>query len=413
MHSMNETILLLDFGASRIKAALYDIENKVFLCEYDEITPAPVFGTDGSVEIPANTYRIALFTLLKNFEKNFHRPKEIYLATEMGGFLLADANGKPITQYISWRDERAERSGVLSRLKSNDQEFRKITGMRLKPGIPFATLAYFAEKIPQRSYFLSLPEWILLSCGTHLRAVDETIAAASGLYDIEKRCWSEFLLDQLRTLGVPEFKRNLIEKDFSPIGYLPLWGGNVPVFGGIGDLQAAMLGAEINDQVLCINLGTGSQVNAILSCDKINARAEFRPFFNERRLVTVSHIPAGRALRVFEQFFSAISHDPNTFWKIVENLSVEEVLKAPIQLDLNLFATAWHWNGKGGKIFGITETNFTPRHIIASIVRSFTEQYSEAVSIVDPDRRIPMVRLAGGLARRIPILHDVFASILG
>ena len=404
--------LLLDFGASRVKAALYDPAAARFIAAAEAPAPEPMLGDDGAVEIPAERYKAVLAGLVAALTRQGPQIGAAYLTTEMHGFLLVDAAGRPLTPYISWRDERGVRSGLLDRLQAeHGARFRAITGMRLKPGLPFVTLAYLAARgqVPKDARVLCLADWI---AGASARGgTDETMAAASGLYDIERRSWSDELLSVLASLGVPALQLpRVVDGRMVPVGNLSLGAMAVPVFGGIGDMQAAALGARIAaNRSLCVNLGTGSQVSVIDGASS-DARTEVRPFF-DHRLTTVSHIPAGRALRVFQDFFDSLAGG-ESFWPVVAGLSAAEVLDSPLTVDLNLFATAWRWSG-GGSISGIGETTLTPRGLAAAVVRAFAAQYPEAVSVVDPDRRCNTIQLAGGLARRIAILPELIATLSG
>ncbi len=402
--------LLLDFGASRVKATLYDPAAGRFVAAAEAPAPEPAYGDDGSVAIPAERYRSVLAGLVAALTRHQPEVGAAYLTTEMHGFLLTDAAGRPLTPYISWRDERGMRSGLLDKLQAeHGARFRAITGMRLKPGLPFVTLAYLAanDQVPKGARVLSLADWIAGARG----GTDETMAAASGLYDIERRSWSDELLSALAARGVPALQLPpVVDGRTVPVGTLSLGAKAIPMFGGIGDMQAAVLGSGIAaNRSLCVNLGTGSQVSVIDEASS-DARTEVRPFF-DHRLTTISHIPAGRALRVFQDFFDTLA-GRESFWPAVAGLSAAEVLDSPLTVDLNLFATAWRWTG-GGSITGITETTLTPRGLAAAVVRALASQYPEAVSMVDPDRRCNTIQLAGGLARRIPILPEVIARLSG
>jgi sugar (pentulose or hexulose) kinase len=103
--------LLVDFGATRIKSLLFDSVESVIIDNEECVSPsAKSNSTDlNKFEIPIEEFWVALLDtagkiLLRNPEKNI---KRIWICSEMHGFVLTDLDGRAITPYISWKDQRA------------------------------------------------------------------------------------------------------------------------------------------------------------------------------------------------------------------------------------------------------------------------------------------------------------------
>jgi sugar (pentulose or hexulose) kinase len=401
--------LLLDLGASRLKVALYDRETRNFVAQNDVAAPVPVFGSMGEIEVPADSHGPLVRALCEQaIAAAGLVPENAFICSEMHGFALA-AKGQQST-YVSWRDERAARSGVLATLHEQvGADFRRITGMKLRAGLPFVTLVHMARQgsITADGTLLSLPELVISQLGQLSGYMDETMACGLGLYDLEARAWSPQLLALLGH-NAPRLLCPIVAGQ-APIGTITLCGAEIPVMAAVGDLQAAVHGSYCPPgSALCVNIGTGSQVNRISYYPK-DLTVEERPFFHGFRMATLSHIPAGRALRVFESFFASFSDDDSGFWSLAQSLSAEEVAAAPLSVDLNCFAGAWRYRG-GGLISGILEGNFTVRTLIASIIKSMVEQYLDAIALLDPDGTCDEIRLAGGVPRLLPALCEMLAQ---
>jgi hypothetical protein len=327
----------------------------------------------------------------------------------MHGFLLDSPDRPPI--YYSWRDERAVQSGLLAELTSElGDSFRAITGMRLRAGLPFVTLCHLARynEIPQDSRVLSLAEWLVSRLGVLTPVTDESLAAGLGTYDLDRAEWSKPLLDRIAREGapVPSFLTP-VPAGRSSLGHLILAGTEIPVLAAIGDLQAAVYGAGCTPvSALCINIGTGSQINRI-GVRPPNSFVEERAFLDKSRMATISHIPAGRAFRLLEEFFEQIAGGGGaTFWRLAGDLTEEEIEKACVAVDLNCFAGAWRYRD-GGSIRYIHEGQFSPRTLVAGAVRALIDQYLDAIALIDPKGETNEIVLAGGMGRRLPAFSKV------
>lgn len=401
--------LLLDLGASRLKVALYDRETRNFVVQNDVAAPVPVFGPGGEIEVPSDGHSQLVRALCEQaIAAAGQMPENAFICSEMHGFALV-AKGQE-SAYISWRDERAARSGVLAALHEQlGTDFRRITGMKLRAGLPLVTLVHMARQggISAVATLLSLPELVISRLGRLSGCMDETMACGLGLYDIESRAWSPQLLALLGQ-NAPKLLRPVAAGQ-APIGTLSLCDIEIPVMAAVGDLQAAVHGSYCPPvSALCVNIGTGSQVNRI-GYHPQDLAVEERPFFGELRMATLSHIPAGRALRVFEGFFASLSGGDSGFWPLAQSLSAEEVAAAPLSVDLNCFAGAWRYQG-GGQISGIAEGNFTVRTLAASILKAMAAQYLDAIAMLDPEGVCNEIRLAGGVPRRLPALCEMLAQ---
>ncbi|HOX23616.1 MAG TPA: FGGY family carbohydrate kinase, partial [Elusimicrobiales bacterium] len=301
--------ILIDFGASRVKYACFDARSKKFFNEGDTASPRPV-RTAGLVweESPA-ALRSAFLSACRKAAVGLERPpRGVLVCSQTHGFIALDEKKRPLSNYISWKDERS-----LSALKKESAyeylgrsigaAYRQITGMKMRPCFPafnFAALAR-TQKLPRKCRIASLPEWLAMGCDCDAGLVHETVFAGLGFYDLDRRRVSPLIYDAVSDYcgAKPVFGWPVAE--MAPCATLRIMGADVPLYVGVGDHQSAVLGAlgaKIN--ALSVNVGTGSQV----SCPGFpSALAENRPYLGNRVMATVTHLPAGRALEEFLGFF--------------------------------------------------------------------------------------------------------------
>jgi sugar (pentulose or hexulose) kinase len=346
--------------------------------------------------------------------------QDLWICAEMHGFLLAEPDHpRAITPYISWQDQRGclPLSGEPSTLESREHlsgRLLEVTGLRLRAGIPILNLAHLARagKLPCRSRFLTLVDWLLVRGGEGQPRAHPTLAAGTGMFSPSSGAWCPATLDEFgvnsAALVLPR-----IENGSAPIGAIELCGRKLRVWGGLGDLQAAAHGVGFPQRsALLVNLGTGSQVLAAPA--ELKAGFEIRPTVAGRHANALTHIPAGRALNVFARFVDALAQpsDSSRFWAMFSALTAEEVLAAPAAIDLNVFEASWKYTG-GGSISSIRETEFEPRWLLCAIAKSWLTQYAYAVRTMCPDIAISNFLLAGGLSRRGDFIQPVLESLLG
>lgn len=412
---MSRIVLLLDFGASRIKGAVLSLQDGIFLEFAERASPSPKVGERGEVEVDPHDY----WKLLEDVALpllNKYSIQDLWLCSEMHGFLLYDVKvGTPLTNYISWKDERSsfENDGSPSSivaLKKENKLFREQTGMNIKPGLPFVNLNAIKGEVTQYREpirFCTLVDWLLICGGENNPGVHETLAAGTGFYSIVNREWSEVLFDMAgidhRKIIMPRVERCGIK-----LGCIEVGSHRLDVYGGIGDLQAALYGAGFPDKHhVLINLGTGSQV-VTTDLESTDPSVEQRPGVMDERFSAITHIPSGRALNVFAKFVDDLSPTP-VFWNTFANLTVNDVKSASVDIGIGVFASSWRYHS-GGSISKIGENNFNLKNYVAAVAKSWLNQYKDAIAALCTNK-VKSISIAGGLSRRGTFIPQYLAEI--
>lgn len=421
-------VILVDFGASRIKAALVDSDSSRFIDYFECISPSANVAKfqENKFEIEPEKYWNALENtaglLIKKYPQ--YKINTLWICSEMHGFLLADESGKPITGYISWKDQRANHDEILDSRKKSTldllnlelKNFYKKTGMYLKPGFPIVTLSSGMNRntIPQlisfkenkNIKFLTLVDWLLIRGGVKNAVSNITLAAATGLFDIVKKEWSKDLLIA-SGIGLENFIfPNVIEDIALPLGEIFLSNQLIRIYGGVGDFQAAIYGANFpEDAGTIINLGTGSQVAINVNSKNLFSGPEIRPLILGGYAKVITHIPCGRALDVIASFIddvAEISGGKKIFWSLWSQLSKEDVIESRAISNLNLFDAAWkrkNFSNYSGWL-GLDEGFSSVSQVISGVAKSWLNQYSDALSNLDPFYLNSTTLVTGTLAEK-------------
>jgi sugar (pentulose or hexulose) kinase len=435
---LSQKVLLVDFGASRIKSVLVDLSTSVVIDRRECPSPSCSFliNESGTCEIDVNQYWIALEQTAGALIDEYagEEINRLWICSEMHGFILADEFGKELTGYISWKDERAILDSTMANSKDSTYlcmkkeltDFYQQTGMQLKPGLPIVTLASGIRKktIPQinsrvtgsKLQLLTLVDWLMIQGGEPKPLSNETMSASTGLYDIHQKNWSHDLLEKIgaaeKTLMMP-----LAKTGAEVLGRITLSGKQLSVYGGVGDLQAALHGTgfpEIAPAI--INLGTGSQVAIKASTFIDNLQVELRPLVGGTLAQVITHIPSGRALNVFKEFIDSIaqlSGGSPLFWELWESITVQDICNSQGVANLNVFGASWK-RASGIEAhgwIGLDERFSSPREVIADIAKAWLIQYVQALNILDPNYQMTQVLVSGGLARRGKFVLEVLGGI--
>ncbi|MEI0532256.1 FGGY family carbohydrate kinase [Brachyspira pilosicoli] len=386
--------LLIDFGASRVKTAIYQ-NNKIIAIKDYKPAEALIYNNI-YYEVPVNKIIQLFYSIIKDYES--YNIKSIFICSEQHGFVLK-SNENFITEYISWKDNRAieliDNTSTIEFIKNKLPNFKKHTGMNIKPGLPCINLLHMMRlgKIPKKIKIISLPE-IFFS-----KKVHSTMIAGLGIWDIYKKEPYKELFDLYKSLGYevtfnePTYNVNITSNI-----------NNIDIYTGVGDTQCAIYGANITENDIILNMGTGSQIAKIDTLN-IEALMEQRPYFNNLNLSIITHIPSGRALNCYTGFIDEcikIGNSKISVWDLLSKFTVKDLINSDINIDLAVFDSAYNFKN-GGCINNITEYNFNINNYLSSLLRSYIEQY---LNIIDTfNLKNTSILLSGGIPKKLNIIY--------
>ena len=400
-----QNYLLIDFGASRIKAAHLIQDEIKNIRDYPSINPCN--AKNKRFEVSGLEIKNKFIEICKEYYNTF--PYDgILICSEMHGFLAVDENNNATSNYVSWKSERSMygEEQTFSKLKSViDTEFLKKTGLNTRACYPIFNLYDMAEHNEfVGGKILSLPEWLCCADNKSLNKAHVTMSAGLGFYNIYE---NDFDKDLVGLIKKP-INFNKVVKDVEVGGYININKNEIPIYTGVGDFQCAVLGAGNNDSTIAVNLGTGSQVGMI---NLDNDFCEKRPYFADSTLSVITHIPSGRMLSCYINFLKTINSQTD-FWHELSEITAEDLEASDLNMNLCIFSSAWNYID-GGAIESIKEGNWTKKNYLASLLKNYIMQYKNAISELNPEKNRRKIILSGGIPGKLPIIQKYLEKITG
>lgn len=409
--------IAIDCGASFLKGALFDNGSIVLQKQMPSI---PVHGDDDVLVIVQIEKLIDQVKELIGILSRNNTKVKLCISNEMHGFILVKADGTPYTDYISWQKEygNVEIAGASSvAILANDKykEDIKYSGMGLRGGLPSANLMYLYRcgylNIDEPLYFYTLGDYIIRRLSGREPICHPTNAAATGLYDFRTGDWSTNLLSYISgKLVFPKIgmAHQTFTIDDLEIECLP----------AIGDQQAALLGAGLESlSDISFNLGTGAQVSCLVEKFERddNFSVQIRPFFGNKFLRTMPHLPSGRAMNVYVRFIEDIFRmceidiEKDRIWSGIQR-AMANVESSNLSLDMSFFQNPIT-SSTVGSITNIGEYDLTLGNLFYSMYRQMASNFLKSASIIAPSKdSIRRIVFSGGVARKNALLRQFIVN---
>ncbi len=408
-------IIAIDCGASFLKGALF--QNNVIVKRAQRQSPA-VHGVEGLLKpVQINLLIPMVKGLILELASDVDE-FTLCLSNEMHGFILANQDGSPYTDYISWQkefgNEEIDGQSSVDILKQEyfAEDILK-SGMPLRGGLPSSNMLYLKRTgiISDKSlFFYTLGDYIVRLLSGKEPLCHPTNAAATGLYDLLTGQWNSHLKETVSVINI----------SFPQIGIKPIdiifEGHQVTCFPAIGDQQAALLGAGFENEVdLSFNLGTGAQVSRLTKSIDLSNNYQIRPYFKGYYLKSIPHLPSGRALNVFIRFFKdvlqvfgVVKNDAD-IWNCLLN-EEKKCGHSDLKVDLSFFQTPLT-DHEVGCIDNIGEHELYVGKLMKAIVNQMVYNFIDIAERLEPDKtKIKRLLFSGGVARRIGSLREGIIS---
>ncbi|MBM83303.1 MAG: hypothetical protein CMJ78_22305 [Planctomycetaceae bacterium] len=410
---MDAEYIGLDIGSSSIKGAVLNTTSltigKPARCDFPtEINGLPplYFEIDASVIVDATK------NVLDELLSTTKECRGIVLCSQMQGTVLTQPDGSPLSNYISWRDQRvmqaADNNGTYYNrmLERLDDSQRVCLGGELKPGASPSLLYWLAENggLPDAEFLPMIVGDFLLMKLAAAEPVTE-FTNALGAINLETRQWAE---DVFATLGIGGASWPRLVNFSEPIGHYQFEGHSIPCYPSVGDHQCALVGTLLQERELSLNISTGSQVS-LLSREMKTGSYQIRPFFDQQYLNTITHLPAGRSLNVLVDFVtefaraSGVDEDP---WPFITQ-AVDNSQSSELSADLAFFTGPM---GERGNIDQISIDNLTVGNLFRAAFANMADNYSVCAQRLSSDQDWNGVVLSGGLPQRLGSLRATIAE---
>jgi len=396
-------VLLIDYGASRIKSVLYDSINDLPIASFESEGSFVKYGNYN--KIPGSFFSKSLILHLDYYSNEVFNLKEdyeleIYICSEMHGFSLLEQDNLKSTYYYSWRFKNNSTDLALEIL--SDRGFHNKTSMILRPGLPVVNILAKSlnNEIKDGSTFLTLPQLICYELGEHYNLGCKTLLHSSGFYTDLGNKEDSF---GITGIDLPIYFPSVLDDYKNPLGFIKYNNKRYNLYFGFGDLQAAFLGSSLNETEILINIGTGSQIISNFK-NKSTFGLEERPFFEDEKLKCVTHIPAGRFLNSWCKFYDRLN-SKNNFWKELSLLKYEDFEASGIDIKFDLYLDSESEYFEAIRHLTLNNSTITSKVLLSSLIKSFCNQYLSYLNgSIDKSSKII---LGGGIPSKIPIIANI------
>ncbi len=253
---MQEILIGVDIGTSRLKAVATDLDLKV-LSEYAEPTPWKHIKNCSEIDM-----LLLANTVISVASKAAELAGGKVIAIGFTGFsetgVLMDEAGTPLAPGLAWHDPRGITEPIIKEL--GDFEFRARAGALLNEIVTVSKVLWFNQNYPKSmraKHFLSAPEWVAYCLGAE--PVNElSLVSRTGFFDVEAcKPWEEAIA---LVGGEKDFLGRLVVAG-EPIGIVNSQApenlrGAVITIAGHDHFTAAYYSGAINEGSLFDSMGT-------------------------------------------------------------------------------------------------------------------------------------------------------------
>ena len=410
----------LDLGTSFIKGAALNLDTYEISHVRRVPFPDPLPGLPPlRREFDPAAILAATRSLLADLLCATDRCEGIVTCSQMHGLVFTTERGEPASNLVNWQDQRVlepHPSGqgtyfdVLARLITSD-ELRHL-GNELRPGQPAGVLFWLAERkeLPAADLIpASLPDFVLGNLCGATPGIESTNAAGHGALDMETLDWRRQVIGKL---GLERVRWPILRMHGEVVGVLRAGGRAIPCYTPVGDYQAALTGALLQEGELSLNISTGAQVST-LKPQLAFGDYKTRPFFDGRYLAGITNVPAGRALAGLVRLLSELAvgqgitlSDP---WGYIGRMAGQA---GPTQMraDLAFFASDC---GDRGAFTNLLEEELTVGHLFRAAFQNVADNcYASALRIA-ADRGWRNLVFSGGLVQKLDALRSLIVERFG
>ena len=268
-----EYLVGFDIGTTSTRCILIDKSGRLIASatkEYQMDTPKPGWAEQD----PDSWWGASVYVIKEVLEKSKVDPNNISaigLSGQMHGSVFLDDSGKVIRPALLWCDQRtSSQCNTIYDTFGGEEEFIKLSYNKALTGFTAPKILWLREVEPQNykktSQILLPKDYIRYKLsGTYATEVSD--ASGTILMDIEKRTWSDKILDGLsidRNLLPPVYESSYISSYVSKeAAELTGLSSGTPIVGGAGDQAGGAVGSGIvYEGILSDYIGTSGVIFA-------------------------------------------------------------------------------------------------------------------------------------------------------
>lgn len=251
----------LDIGTTATKACAFnDAGEMIGIAEraYDLLQPEP----GAAEQDPEAVFSAAEAALAELVKETNGEPASVGLSCPMHSLLLLDENYAPLGKVLTWADARPQ--DAMEGFTSKDRsDLHGLTGTPVHPMSPLVKLRWLANEYPERleaaAYVSDLKSALVHRWSESGFLIDEQLASATGLMDLETSQWADVALKKagITTEKLPQIKPAATELQWRASVADKLGLTSVPLYLGGSDGVLANLGSGIMEcGEVALSIGT-------------------------------------------------------------------------------------------------------------------------------------------------------------
>ncbi|SET17935.1 gluconokinase [Salinibacillus kushneri] len=204
----HQFMLGVDIGTTSTKAVLYKKTGDIIAEEnngYDLYTP-DIYTAE---QDPDEIFQAVLLSIGNVMKKSAINPKDlsfISFSSAMHSLIAIDESDKPLTQCITWADNRSSKWARKIKEKWNGHNIYLRTGTPVHPMSPLCKIAWIEHDKPEiakkTKKYIGIKEYIFHKLFNEY-VVDYSLASSMGLFNLENLSWDK---EALKVAGISETK---------------------------------------------------------------------------------------------------------------------------------------------------------------------------------------------------------------
>ena len=366
------TLIGLDIGTTSISAVAAEVSSGALLRSVTVPNGGVLPSPDGvsRLQDPVRIVETAL-GLKESLAAEFSPVAAIGVTGQMHGILYLDRAGRAVSPLYTWQDGR----GNLPYGKSTYAAHLSTRSCYpLASG--FGLVTHFINReqglVPSEAVtFCTIQDYIaLLLARRKTPLLHASDAASFGCFDLEAHTFDRFAMEKL---GFDNAFLPAVTAETAIIGQ----DGSIPVAAAIGDNQASVLGSLRENADILVNIGTGSQVSAVVSAPVPFPAGAVRPYVDGKFLLAGSPLCGGRAYALLHRFFARCAElfggDGRDIYTVMNDMAAEQPEDHSLTVDTRFCGTR-NDPALRGALSEISEDNFTPEQLTRGVLWGMTAE---------------------------------------
>ncbi|MDB9529265.1 gluconokinase [Oscillatoria sp. CS-180] len=272
----NPYVIGVDIGTTSTKSVLFAKSGEVV---HKSAVPYPLLSpTHATAEQDPKAIFSAVIKTLRDVVSRIEPAQVLCLSfsAAMHSLILMDEQHRPLTQSITWADNRSAKWSTKLKNSEQGQRIYRRTGTPIHPMSPLVKMLWLRNEHPelfeQAARFISIKEYVFYQLFEQY-VVDHSIASATGLLNLQALDWDSEALEiagvspkQLSTLVPTTHICQTMRTSCADTIGLP---ADLPVVIGASDGVLANLGVgAIQPGVVATTVGTSGAVRAVVDQPK-------------------------------------------------------------------------------------------------------------------------------------------------